>query len=188
MAGQALEGTGPKRISLYFLYDGVDGLRMGEKVPDLLATWRMCQRLPAGKWLFSRLLGRRAPYSGSISPLITALRPGYARVELRDRRAVRNHLDSIHAIALANLGEIASGLALLCSLPAHVRGIVTHISIDYLKKARGRLVAESRVTLPEVNGDLQHRVRADIRDQSGEVVARIEVSWQLGLKTLGTSD
>ena len=151
-------------------------------MPDLLVTWQACQRLPGGKWLFSRLLGWRVPYSGSISPLITALQPGYARVELRDRRAVRNHLDSVHAIALANLGEIASGLALLCALPAHVRGIVTHISIDFLKKARGDLVAEGRVSLPEVSGDIQHVVQADIRDRAGDVVARIEVNWQLGLK------
>lgn len=149
---------------------------------NLLATWRFCERLPGGNWIFSRLLGWRVPYSGSISPLITDLQPGYARVALRDRRAVRNHLDSIHAIALVNLGEIASGLALLTALPDNVRGIVTHIAIDYFKKARGRLVAESRVTPPRVSGDTQHRVHADIRDQAGDVVARIEVCWQLGLK------
>ncbi len=149
---------------------------------NLLTAWQLCSRLPGGKWLYSRLLGWRAPYSGSISPLIMDLRPGYARVALRDRRGVRNHLNSIHAIALVNLGEIASGLALLAGLPDNVRGIVTHISIDYLKKARGRLTAESRVTLPRIEDDTQHLVHADIRDQDGDVVARIEVRWQLGPK------
>jgi len=149
----------------------------------LLHTWQFCERLPGGNWLFSRLLCHYVPYSGSIAPRVIRLEAGYAQVQLRDRRAVRNHLHSIHAIALVNLGEIASGLALLSGLPENVRGIVTHLAIDYLKKARGRLLAESRVSLPAITADTQHVVHAEIRDQSRDVVARITVCWQLGLKT-----
>jgi len=149
---------------------------------NILGAWQFCERMPGGKWLFSRYLGWHVPYSGSISPHITTLQPGYAKVVLKDRRAVRNHLNSIHAIALVNLGEIASGLALLSGLPENVRGIVTNISIDYLKKARGRLIAESRVTLPDITEDTQHIVHADIHDQDGDVVAHVKVCWQLGLR------
>jgi len=148
----------------------------------LFHTWQLCERIPGGGWLFSRLLGCYVPYSGSIAPRVTRLQAGYAQVALRDHRAVRNHLHSIHAIALVNLGEMASGLALLSGLPENVRGIVTHIAIDYLKKARGRLLAESRVNLPTITEDMQHEVYAEIRDQGGDVVARVTVRWQLGLK------
>ena len=90
--------------------------------------------LPAGRKIFSLGLGWVAPYSGSIGALVEEIKPGYARVSLKDRRRVRNHLHSVHAIALLNLGEIATGLALLSTISTNMRGIVLSINAIILRK------------------------------------------------------
>jgi acyl-coenzyme A thioesterase PaaI-like protein len=112
------------------------------------------------------------------------MEPGMARVSLRDRRAVRNHLNSIHAIALVNLGEIATGLAVLSTISKDMRGIVLGINAEYLKKARGRLVATAKFELPDKFADnTPCEVVAELKDQSGEIVTRVRATWLLGYRT-----
>jgi acyl-coenzyme A thioesterase PaaI-like protein len=147
----------------------------------LLSLWRRCAGLPFGRELFQLLFGRTVPYSASIGATVLDLSPGHAKLVMRDRRAVRNHLGSIHAVALTNLGEMASGLAMTAGLPPGVRGIVLRIETVYLKKARGTLVCDCRVDLPQVPGDLNHEVHAEIRDAGGDIVASVRVVWRLGL-------
>ena len=51
--------------------------------------------------------------------------------------------------------------------------------MQYLKKARGPLVAECRCSVPEVNGPTSYDVHAEIRDQMGDIVAKGTVNWLL---------
>lgn len=150
--------------------------------PRLLRLWRRLSPLPGGKWLFARIFRRMVPYSGSVAPTIEHLEPGYARVGIPDRRANRQHLGSVHAIALLNVAEQASGLAMICGLPEHVRGIVISISMTYLKKARGPIIAVSHVPmpLPAVTANTDFEVAAECLDREDNIVARATVTWRLG--------
>ncbi|MSR02645.1 MAG: DUF4442 domain-containing protein [Gemmatimonadetes bacterium] len=153
---------------------------MASRQEQLANLWTRCIGLPAGRWIFSRLFGWFVPYSGSIGATVQELEPGHCRVTINDRRALRNHLRSVHAVALVNAGEMTSGLAMTLALPPDIRGIVTSIAADYLKKARGPLVATARVTVPPVgNLPVDHRVETTITDQSGDVVCRVTTVWRL---------
>jgi len=147
----------------------------------LRALWRRLSGLPGGKTLFSLLVGWMTPYSGTIGARVAELEPGWCRVTLRDRRRVRNHLASVHAMALANLAEMASGLAVLVGLPPGVQGIVTGFSISYLKKARGLVTAECRVSGGGLNVTTEQVYEApvSITDTQGDVVAHATARWRL---------
>ena len=150
----------------------------------ILSWWSRLSPLPAGRKMFSLGLGWMTPYSGSIGALVEDLKPGYARVSLKDRRRVRNHLQSIHAIALLNLGEIATGLAVLSTISANMRGIVLSINADYLKKARGKLTATAEFRLPETLEDnTACEIEARLKDQTGETVTLVRATWLIGYKT-----
>ncbi len=137
---------------------------------NLNSLWSTATKFPGGAKLFSLSLGFVAPYTGSISPEVQELRPGYARVSMRDRKAVRNHLSCVHAVALANLGELTGNLALMATLPNARDMIVTGFSIEYLKKARGTLTAECQLDAQPGAKELSPQV--SIRNAEGIEVAR----------------
>lgn len=148
----------------------------------IFEAWNRLRGLPGGSWIFSRFLGWKVPYTGSIGAHVRELGPGFARITLRDRRGVRQHLGSVHAVALINLGEVASGLAMLGALEPGVRGIVIRLSAEYFKKARGTLTAIARVTAPQVTEPVEHTVTADITDPANELVCRVTAVWRLNKK------
>jgi acyl-coenzyme A thioesterase PaaI-like protein len=146
----------------------------------LLSAYRALEHLPAGRWLFTHMVKRVVPYTGSVNPRVEALEPGYARISIRQRRSLEQHLGSIHAIALANVAEFASGAAMTTALPSGYRGIVMKFSMEYFKKARGRVTAESRAMLPDLTREAEHDFVSEIKDESGDLVARATVTWRLG--------
>ena len=153
--------------------------------PDLIRTlWNKLGTLPGGPTAVSAILARAIPYSGSISPRIVRLDNGFAEITMQDRPRVRNHLNCIHAIALANLAEYATGLALNYSIPENSRAILTGIQLQYLKKARGKLTAVSEFNLPfsAVVQPTVVEVPGVITDANGVVVVRATANWLVSPK------
>lgn len=136
--------------------------------------------MPGGRWVFDRILRWVVPYSGSVRPRVLALEPGRAVVSIRERRGLRNHLRSVHALALGNVGELASGLAMSLALPPATRGIPIRLEIDYIKKGRGTIVAEGLASPPRViEAETEDIATAELRDEEGDVVATLVVTWRL---------
>lgn len=152
----------------------------GEKI---LSTWKKLKDKPFGKYLFSRGIGKMAAYTGSIKALVTDLKPGNCHVFLKERNSNKNHLNSIHAVALINLGEVTSGLAVLSGMSGDVRGILTKMEMQYIKKAKGDLTAQCTCVIPTVEDNLNYEVQTQIKDASGEIVAVGQFYWLLSNKT-----
>ncbi len=152
-----------------------------QKRPTVSQLWATLHGLPGGKVLFSKAVGRMAPYTGTIDCTVESLRAGHAVVSMADRKAVRNHLESVHAIALMNLGEVSTGLAVIFAIDGRGRGIITHLEMDYLKKARGTITATCDATVPDGIGDHEFHAESLLRDAEGAIVARARAIWKVSI-------
>lgn len=133
--------------------------------------WDQLSPLPGGNQVFSRLLALRIPYTGSIKPEVLRLAPGFASAQMRDRRGLRNHVNSVHAIALINLAELTGNAAVAYGLPDDARFIVTELSMRYLKKARGTITARCQCEPVTSNERKAYPLEVQLFDAHGDLVA-----------------
>ncbi len=154
-----------------------------EKQGNFIRTsWDRLAKVPGGKALFSRLVGVAAPYTGSMGAKVVELGRGHARVELADRRKVRNHLDCVHAIALANLAELTGNVAVAYTLPDDARFIVAGMDISYLKKARGTITGAASCPLFDSNEKSEHDIEVSLTNRQGEQVVVATLRTLIGPK------
>jgi len=134
-----------------------------------LTLYEQFTKYPLGSLIFSKALGFRAPYFSTIHPHVTQLRPGYCNVEINERRSIRNHIGTIHAGALCTLSELVGGLAVDATIPSNLRWIPKEMTVQYIKKAKGKLVAECSFD-PSILVPGDARVALAIKDGLGNAV------------------
>lgn len=144
-----------------------------------LKVYKRLAQFPLGKRIFSKMVCVITPYFSSIKPLITELDHGYCSVSMRKRRAVTNHIKTVHAIAMCNMAELSGGLLTEVSLPKGTRWLPSGMSVQYLKKAKTDLtaIADGR----EINWDEEGNkvVPVEIKDIDDEVVFTAKINMNV---------
>jgi acyl-coenzyme A thioesterase PaaI-like protein len=139
---------------------------------QVLTLWNRSTTLPLGERVFSFLFAQKAPYFASIRPRFLTVEPNRVELLIPDRRRVRNHLKTVHAIALCNGLEAAMGALAEVTIPADKRWIPQGMEVAYTAKATGDVtcIAETEPeqwtaeTLPGAGADLPVRVRGELAD------------------------
>lgn len=145
--------------------------------PATLVLYRKMARLPFGRSLFSRAVCFRAPYFQSIKPRILELEPGHATIRMQKRRAVQNHIGTVHAIAMCNLAEFAAGLMTDVTVPTSHRWIPKGMTVKYLAKATSDLVAKAWLTDLDTWPDASEKsAHVEIMDKNQTIVATMIIS------------
>lgn len=146
---------------------------------QILNLWKKANLVPFGNKAFSLAFSQKAPYFATIRPTFTELRPNYAELVIPKRRAVHNHIGTLHAIALCNGLEAAMGALAEVTIPDDKRWIPKGMDITYTAKATSdvRCIAE---TDPEQwtgdNPDLHVRVKG-LRDDDTVVIEGVIKLW-----------
>ena len=75
----------------------------------VLKLYNKLTKLPLGNKMFSMFAARKAPYFKTVSPVISKLVPGECHCLIKKKRAVENHIGTVHVIAICNGLEMAMG-------------------------------------------------------------------------------
>ncbi|MFT6268766.1 MAG: acyl-coenzyme A thioesterase PaaI-like protein [Alphaproteobacteria bacterium] len=132
-------------------------------------------KYPFGQALFSRVFASQAPYFKSIKPRILKLEENFCQVLIPKRKAVQNHIGTVHAIAICNALEMAMGAMAEASIPKHLRWLPKGMNVNYLAKSTTDIVAEAKIDASQWQpGDVSVSVRA--LDTNGTTVVDGEIS------------
>ena len=145
----------------------------------VLDLWNKFSTKPLGKMLFSKAVCWKAPYFSTINPRFEELKPGYARVTMKKRRAVHNHIQTVHAIAICNLAELGAGTMMEASLSRNMRWLPRGMNVQYLKKAETDLIAECTASDIADGPARDVVVGVDVKDLHGNIVSHADITMYI---------
>lgn len=144
---------------------------------SVLEMYTKLSRLPAGRRLFSAVFAWQAPYFRTIRPRFLQVSPNYAALTLPKRRAVHNHIGTVHAIAVCNGLEAAMGALAEATVPKDKRWLPKGMEVEYLAKSTTDLTcsAETDPNAWLAGPDVPVRVKATRADGTVVVAGTIHL-------------
>lgn len=140
-------------------------------------------------WLTNIILWYKIPFNAPHSIKITEIGDASVRLLLPFKRKNRNHVNSMHACALATACEYVTGLQLGRFLnDKEFRLILSEIKMIYVKQARTDVtvvftlpdtqVTDIKNTLDNESSAIR-TLEAELLNTAGEIVCRGMVTWQI---------
>ncbi|WLQ12579.1 DUF4442 domain-containing protein [Hahella aquimaris] len=95
--------------------------------------------------------GKMVKYAGTTGIVVEELTERRCVITLKNRRAVRNHIGSVHAVANALIAESATGFLVGMNVPDHAVPVIKTMKLDYVKRAKGDMRAEAHLTEEQIH-------------------------------------
>jgi len=135
------------------------------------------------RWLLNRILWRAIPFNSPHSFLITKIAEGFVGLKIPFIRKNKNHINGIHACALATASEYASGLCLMSLLSdKEYRIILKSIHMDYHFQGKTDIALEYKLT----DEFIQQQIIMPLRSQDAVLVKLIIDSYDTQQKHIST--
>lgn len=142
------------------------------------------------RWWMNRALAWMIPFNRPHGFRVTPLIGGGIEVRIPNWRINRNHINGIHACAIATASEMCSGLSVMEQLDSKKYRIIMrslHMAYHYQAKqpATARCVPAASEITEKVMDPLKDRDTVDytstveVHDQSGNHLATGTVTWQV---------
>jgi acyl-coenzyme A thioesterase PaaI-like protein len=153
---------------------------------QVLGMWERLRGVPGGSRVFSLGFTWKAPYFRSIRPRFVQVSPNYAALVLPKRRAVHNHIGTVHAIAVCNGLEAAMGALAEATVPSGKRWLPKGMEVAYLAKSTSDLTCSAETDPGDwaTGPDVPVRVKATRTDGTVVVEGTIHL-WVTDKKSTG---
>lgn len=139
--------------------------------------------------VLDKVLSLAIPFNRPHNFKIKKIESAEVQIEVPCRRVNLNHLNGVHACAMATVGEYSAGLLILKNFtPQKYRIILSHLEADYTYQGKTHLLATAQMTqemrhgaeqeLSEKGQTLIHMV-TQLKDKKNNDVAQVKSTWQI---------
>ena len=144
----------------------------------------------SSKWLpaniratvISKIFGKVVPYVGTSGLLYEELTPERVVVSIKNQRKVQNHINNVHAAAMALLAETATGFVVGMNLPDDKLPLIKSLKVSYYKRTQGDMRAVATLSAEDIarierepKGEVL--VPVTVTDESGGEPIKCEMLW-----------
>ena len=141
--------------------------------------WRRprARRVPAAlrPWLRNKVMGRAVPFTGTAGLDFAHMAPERVEIAVANVRRVQNHIQGVHAAAMALLAETATGMVVGMNVRDDCLPLCKTLHIDFKRRAQGGLRAVARLSpaqrelmLKNDKGDTIDQGTGDVLDQQDD--------------------
>lgn len=132
--------------------------------------------------VISKIFGRVVPLVGTAGLRYDELTPERVVVSIRNRRPVQNHIDGVHAAAMALLAETATGFVVGMNLPDDKLPLIKSLKVDYQKRTKGDMravatLSNEQIQLIRTTPKGEVLVPVVVTDESGQEPIQCEMLW-----------
>ncbi|MDV2470262.1 DUF4442 domain-containing protein [Acinetobacter chinensis] len=141
-------------------------------------------RFPKGvrSTLWSKAFGRVVPMVGTAGIKYIEVSHNTVIVELKNHRGMQNHINQLHAVAMALLAETATGFVTGMNVPDTSIVLIKSMKIDYKRPSKGDMRAVATLTDAQIQ-EMQSTDKGEtlvsvvLTDESGQEPVQAEMLW-----------
>ena len=157
----------------------------GATKPNRLArSLAKLDRVPAflRPWMRNRVLGRAVPFTGTAGLDFVELSHERVVIAVANQRRVQNHIQGVHAAAMALLAETATGMVVGMNVRDDCLPLCKSLHVDFKRRAQGGLRAVARLSQAQrelmlKNDKGEVSVLVEVTDESGATPIQCEFIW-----------
>ena len=128
------------------------------------------------------LFAKTVHFTGTAGIKIEELTDGHAVISVKNKKNVRNHIGSVHAVASILIAESATGYVVGMNIPDSSVPVIKSIKAEYVKRASGDMRAVSSLTEGQIL-DMQTQEKGEtvvpvtVTDGDGKEPIIMEMVW-----------